>query len=120
MALYTQEARGIRKVSPLYTLLAADTGEILYQRTTGGQNPRTVIVRKLMIYNNTGADAVVQIGTGLAGAFAAIMPSFFALDTFDNQWIEDDIAEIEVDDDLTVQSTVLGVLVQIEVEEIGS
>ena len=113
----TQLARGIRKVSAIPVIAVADTTYTLYQRTTGGQNSRTVIVRKVMIYNNTGADAVVQIGVG---DFTRILPSFFALDTFDNEWIEDDLPAVETGADLMVQSSVAGVLVQIEVESIGA
>lgn len=115
----TQLARGIRKTSNVITVAAAATPEVLYQRTTGGQNPRTVIVRKVMVYNNTGANAVIDIGTGLA-PLTNIIPSLFSLNTFDNEWTEDDLPEVEVGADVTVQSSVLGVQVQAEIEEIGA
>lgn len=116
----TQLARGIRKVSNVITVAAAATPETLYQRTTGGQNPRTVIVRKVMVYNNTGANVVIDIGTGLGGAFARIMPSLYSITLFDNEWTEDDLPEVEVGADITVQSSVLGVQIQVEVEELGA
>jgi len=119
---YLKQAKGIRRVSDIITVTAAATPETLYQRTTGGQNPRTVILRKVMIYNNTGANAVVEIGTGLLAAFAAIVPPLYSLNLFDNEWTEDDLPvdEVGVSADLTVRSSVLGVQVQCEVEEIGS
>lgn len=119
---YTKPAKGIRHVSPVVTVAAAATPEVLYQRTIGGQNPRTVILRKVMIYNNTGANAVIDIGTGLGGAFARIVPSFYSINLFDNEWTEDDLPvdEVGVSGDLTVQSSVLGVQVQVEIDEIGS
>lgn len=119
---YVKPAKGVRKVSNIITVAAAATPETLYQRTTGGQNPRTVILRKVMIYNNTAANAVVEIGTGLALAFAAIIPPLYSLNLFDNEWTEDDLPadEVGVSADLTVRSSVLGVQVQVEVEEIGS
>lgn len=113
---YNQEARGIRKSSAIITVAAAATPEVLYQRTTAGQNPRTVILRKIMAYSNVGA-AVLDIGQGLAGAFANIIPSLDVLNT-DNEWTEDEICEVEIGADLTVQSSVLGIQVQVEVEEI--
>lgn len=118
---YVKPARGIRKVSDIITVAAAATPETLYQRTTGGQNPRTVILRKVMIYNNTGANAVVEIGTGLA-PLAPIIPPLYSITLFDNEWPEDDLPvdEVGVSADLTVQSSVLGVQVQVEVDEIGS
>lgn len=119
---YVKPAKGIRKVSNVVAVAAAATPETLYQRTTGGQNARTVILRKVMIYNNTGANAVVEIGTGLAAAFARIIPSLYSINLFDNEWTEDDLPvdEVGVSADLTVRSSVLGVQVQVEVEEIGS
>lgn len=119
---YTKPARGIRKVSDIITVAAAATPQTLYQRTTGGQNPRTVILRKVMLYNNTGANAVVEIGIGLGGAFATIIPPLYSINLFDNEWTEDDLPvdEVGVSADLTVESSVLGVQVQVEVEEIGS
>jgi hypothetical protein len=119
---YMKPAKGVRKVSNIITVAAAGTPETLYQRTTGGQNARTVILRKVMVYNNTGANAVVEIGTGLGGAFATIVPPFYSLNLFDNEWTEDDLPvdEVGVSADLTVRSSVLGVQVQVEIEEIGS
>lgn len=119
---YVKPARGIRKRSNIITVAAAATPETLYQRTTGGQNPRTVILRKVMVYNNTGANAVVRIGTGLGAGFANIIPNLYSINLFDNEWIEDDLPvdEVGVSADLTVQSSVLGVQVMCEVDEIGS
>lgn len=118
---YTQPARGIRKSSAIIDVAAAATPENLYLQSAGGTNPRTVIVRKVYIWNNTGANAQVQIGTGGVApppAWAALYPVFYALNGFDNQWLEDEIPEVEVNANLTVQSDVLGVHVQVEVEEI--
>jgi len=116
---YTQPARGIRKSSSVITIAAAATPETLYTRTTGGQNPRTVILRKVIAFSDVG-NAVLDIGTGLAAAFANIIPSLAVINNVDNEWAEDEIPEVEVGANLTVQSSVLGVQVQVEVEEIGS
>lgn len=114
---YQQPARGIRKSSEVVTVAAAATPEVLYQRTTGGQNPRTVILRKIMGYSNVG-NAVLDIGTGLGVAFANIIPSLAVVNTVDTEWPEELICEVEVGADLTVQSSILGIQVQVEVEEI--
>jgi len=114
-----KKARGIRKSSEIVTVAAAATPEALFTRTASGQNPRTVILRKIFIYNNTGGDETVDIGTGLAGAFANIIPTLTAVNGFDAQWTEELIPEVEVGADLTVQASALGVQVQVEVEEIG-
>lgn len=111
--------RGLRKVSAIITVAAAATPEVLYQVTTAGQVGRTFILRKIMCYSNVG-NCVVDIGTGLAAAFANIIPSIMVINTFDTEWIEDEIPEVEANVDLTVQSSILGVQVQVEIEEIGT
>jgi len=115
---YTQPARGIRKSSAIIDVAAAATPENLYLQSAAGQNARTVILRKVYIWNNTGANAQVQIGQGPLPALGALYPVFYALNGFDNQWTEDEIPEVEVNANLVVQSDVLGVHVQVEVEEI--
>lgn len=114
-----QPVRGIRKSSAIITVAAAATPEVLYQQTNAGTTNRTVILRKIFTYSNVGA-CVIDIGTGLAAAFANIIPSILAPNLVDNQWLETEIPEVEVNADLTVQSDILGVQVQVEVEEVGA
>jgi len=111
--------RGIRKHSQVIVAPVTGAAIALYQLTLGGQNPRTAIVRKVMIYSAVG-NVTVTIGLGLAGAFAAILPPFYALNLFDSEWTEDEIPEIEVAADITVESDIAGPLVMIEIEEIGT
>ena len=115
---YTQPARGIRKSSALIAVAVLGTPENLYLQSVAGQNPRTVIVRKVFIWNDTGANAEVQIGQGPLPALGAILPIMVALNGFDNQWTEEEIPEVEVNADLIVQSDIAGVVVQVEVEEV--
>ena len=57
---------------------------------------RKAIIRKIMCYNNTGANVTLQFGTLTAvPAFVALLPLFVAIDTFDNQWLEADIPYFE-------------------------
>lgn len=115
---YTNEERGgIRKPSAVVTVAAAATPEVLYQQTNSGNNNRTVILRKIMAYSDVG-DCIVDIGTGLA-PLANIIPSILVPGGIDTEWNELDIPEVEVNADLTVESDVLGVQIQVEVEEIG-
>jgi len=116
---YLQVARGIRKSSLIITVAAAATPENLYLVSAGGTVPRTVIVRKIMCYSDVG-NCIVDIGIGLGVAFANIIPSILVINTFDTEWMEDEIPEVEVNANITVQSSILGVQVQIEVEEIGT
>ena len=117
MPHYIDKPRGLRKHSPIVTVAAAATPEVLYQLTLGGVN-RTCIVRKIMCYSNVG-NVTVQIGIGLAAAFAEIIPHLYVVNLFDAEWNEDEIPEVEVAQDIIVEADILGVMVQVEVEEIG-
>lgn len=109
----------VRKSSAIITIAAGATPETLYQRTTGGQNPRTVILRKILAYNAVAA-TTLMIGTGLGGAWVQRWPTLRLVNNMDNEWTEDMIPEVEIGADLTVQTNVLGVLVQVEIDEVGS
>jgi len=115
MPHYIDKPRGIRKHSPLLAAPVAGAAAALYQVTVG----RTVILRKVMCFSNVG-NCDVNIGVGLAGAFAAVWPTFYVLNLFDAQWMEDEIVEVELNQDITVESSIVGCLVQIEIEEIGT
>ena len=113
--------RGIRKSSAIITLAAAGAGtaENLFLQSAGMTIARTVILRKIWAYSAVG-NVTIQIGTGVAAAFAALYPPFMVLNTFDFQLTEDEIPEIEINGNLTVLADILGCLVQVEVEEVGS
>lgn len=111
--------KGIRKSSNIITIAAAATPEALFLQSAGMTVPRTVILRKVFAYTAVG-NVIINIGTGLAGAFAAIIPPIMVPNTFDIQKGEDWLPEVEVFENLTVQADVLGCLIQVEVEEIGS
>ena len=116
---YVDNRPKIRKSSNIITVAAGATPEVLYQLSQGGANPRTCILRKIHAYNAVGA-TTLMIGTGLAAAWVQQWPTFRLINNMDNEWTEDEICELELGADLTVQADVLGVLVQIEVDEIGS
>ena len=109
----------IRKSSPIITSAAGATPEVLFLRTTGGQNPRTVILRKILAYNAVGA-TTLMIGTGVGAGWVQQWPTLRLVNNMDNEWEEVAIPEVEVGADLTFQTDVLGVLVQVEVDEVGS
>ena len=111
--------RGIRKTSDLITVAAAATPENLFLQSAGMTIARTVILRKIFAYSAVG-NVVIQIGIGLGGAWAAIFPPMLVVNTFDFQREENEIPEVEVSANLTCQADVLGVVIQVEVEEVGS
>lgn len=111
--------RGIRKVSEVIAAPVAGAAAVLYQITAGGQVPRTAIIRKIWAYSDVG-NVVLTIGIGLAAAQVPIMPLLYVVNDMDTEWTEDEIPEVEVNQDITVEGTIVGCQVQIEVEEVGS
>lgn len=109
----------IRKSSAVVTTTAGATPETLYQVSLGGNSSRTCIMRKIMAYNDVGA-TTLTLGTGLGAAWTQRWPTFRLINNMDNKWIEVEIPEVELNEDITVQTDVLGVQVQVEVDEIGS
>ena len=96
---------------------------------------RSAIIKKILAYNNTGAGVTLIFGTmdrTPAGAiWVPILPTLFAVNSFDNIWTEADIPCVEFQSnttptaagrtgDIRVQHVGAGgVLIQIEVEEIA-
>ncbi len=115
--VYEQRARGIRKSSLVITVAAAATAEDIYIVSANATVSRTVIVRKVWIYTAVG-NVTVIIGT--ATTPLGIIPELYAINLFDNTWFEGEIPEVEVNENITVESDILGCRVQIECEEIGS
>lgn len=111
--------RGIRKVSAVIAAPGPGAAAVLYQLTVGGQVPRTAIIRKIWAYSDVG-NVVLTIGINLAAAQVPIMPFLYVANTMDTEWAEDEIPEVEVNADITVEGTIALCQVQIEVEEIGS
>ena len=115
---YNKAARGIRKVSPVVVVAAAATPEALFTISALPTVPRTLIVRKIMAYSNVG-NCTIELATAV-GFPAGIIPNLYVVNLFDAEWNEDEIPEIEVNETITIESDILGVQVQIEVEVIGS
>jgi len=95
---------------------------------------RSAWIRKIVAYNNTGGNVPLQFGTiDLAAAFVALMPDLVALNGIENIWEEAQLPNVEFiadrqagalgrTGDVYVSSIGLaaGVLILLEVEEIGS
>ncbi len=96
---------------------------------------RTAIIRKIMAYNNTGANVTIQLGTrdGTAPAplFVAYLPVLLVLNGMENIWGEEHIPAVEFSVvDLTAAdyregnvyllASDAGIEVSLEIEEFGS
>ncbi|RJO60329.1 MAG: hypothetical protein C4542_09565 [Dehalococcoidia bacterium] len=110
--------KGIRKVSPIASCVAANTPVTLYQLTNG----RTCVIRKIIAKNENPADTQIQIGTGLGAGYVQAMPGINLVADQDLQITEEFIPEVEFTADITVQATVAAaapseVDIMVEVEE---
>lgn len=97
-------------------------------------NPRTAIIKKIMAYNNAGANATLRFGTldrQAVPAFVPLLPPLYLINTFDAEWTEDEIPAVEFasnigllaagrNGSIYVLCSAIGVLVSIEVEEFGA
>lgn len=95
---------------------------------------RTFIIRKIMWYNNTGANATLSFGTlNATPALVPLLPTILCLNTFDGQLTEAELPGVEFtsgtatalaaarwNGNAYVLCSVAGVLVSIEVEEFGA
>ena len=101
------------------------TGPTLLHGLPVGRSAR---ICKIVAYNNSGAPAVLTLGTLSAlGVFTAMMPSLYALNGLDNIWTEQEIPAVEwikysvlvvgMTGDIWISSSVAGPQVVIEVEE---
>ena len=79
--------------------------------------------RKLFVRNNGGGALWLEVGTGVAGAFAQVIPPVRLVDNMDNIWQEVELPEVEVFADLTAFPAALpgggSVDVMVTVEEKG-
>jgi hypothetical protein len=120
MILHQPYRTGIRKVTAIASVVAAGgvNSVTLHDLPTG----RTGIVRKVHIMNNNAGQTVVQLGTGLAGAYAQAMPGWVVPAGIDVELGEDVIPAFEFTADITVAASVAAaapnnVQVMVEVEE---
>ena len=74
----------------LFVLTAGN--DLIHDLPTG----RKAVIRKILCYNNTGANVTLQFGTlNATPAFVALLPIFVAINTLDNEWGEIEIPYFE-------------------------
>lgn len=93
---------------------------------------RTAIIRKIVAYNNTGANETIQFGTlDLVAAFVQYMPDLLVLNGMENIWTEEDIPAVEFSvlglpgalgrlGIVYVLASAAGLLITLELDEFGS
>jgi hypothetical protein len=99
---------------------------------------RTAIIRKIMVWNNTGNAVTLRFGTRDTTApvplFVQYLPTLKALNNVDNEWEEKDIPALEFsvvntvppvaannrEGNIYVVASVAGVMLSLEIDEYGS
>ena len=95
---------------------------------------RTAIIRKILAYNNTGANVTLQLGTRDFSAvplFVQYLPDLLALNGLDSVWEDGEIPAVEFslltlplalgrEGNIYLLASAAGVLVTLEADELGS
>lgn len=95
---------------------------------------RSFVIRKIMWYNNTGANATIRIGTlNATPIFVDLLPTILALNGFDGELTEEELPAVEFisvsavaaaavrfNGNAYVLTSVAGLMVACEVEEFGA
>lgn len=81
-------------------------------------------IKRIKGLNQVGANTLVHIGVGLAGAVADIMPALFTNNGLNFDFVEADLPEVEISVDLMAWAQVTAAVpnclyIQVEVEELG-
>ena len=116
--------KGYRVSGPVMNMAAvgAANAVLLYRVSNFAQQigTKSFKPKKLRIKNNGAGNAVISLGTGIAGLFAAAMPAVYSLNGMDT--VIDDLPSVELFADMTAYPDVVGggsIDIQVEVEEIG-
>ena len=124
---------GVRLQSPITNLAIAGVANsvVIYQISNwnvalGGQmvGTKSVRIKRVKMRNNAAGNQVVIIGTGLgAAAFVAILPGLDSMNGLADDFVENDLPQVEAFADIMAYPVALLALgtidIQIEVEEIG-
>lgn len=119
----TYTRRGIRLVgNPIPIVVAANAGALaVFQVSNWAQQigAKTVILKRLLAWNNGAGNTVIHIGTGAAGAVVDAMPPLYTVTNLNMGFVELDIPEVEFSTDIMAWCVAVPVTIQVEVEEVS-
>ena len=83
---------GVRMANNQGVFTLTGGNDLIHDLSAGAK----AVIRKILCYNNTGANITLQFGTlNATPAFVALMPIFVAINTIDNEWLETEIPYFE-------------------------
>ena len=127
MGILTGYDKGVRLQGPVTNLPDALIANalVIFQISNFAQlvGTKSVIIKRIKMWNNAAGNTTVIIGTGAGAGFAQFLVPLYILDGMTDDYPEWDIPEIEFFADITAYPTALVALgsidIQVEVEEIG-
>ena len=119
----TEFKKGVRLQGPVTVLAAAGMANavaIFQQSNYANQiGTKSFKIKRIKGLNAAGADSLLHIGTGVGGTFLDSIPPLQTINGLNFDFEEGDLPEVEWSADMTAWPVVLGVTVQVEVEEIS-
>ncbi len=127
MGLATGRDVGYRLQGPVTNLTVAGiaAAAVIFQISTFAQlvGTKSVVIKRIKMMNNALGNQVIIIGTGAGAGFNQMLPGLSTINNLNEDFIEDDLPEVEFFADITAYPVALiaaGTLdIQIEVEERG-
>ncbi len=116
-----REKIGVRLAAPVVNLAAigaANAVVIFALPILAGVliGTKSAIIKKVSMYNNASGNTQVLIGTGVAGAFVALLPALDSLNGLNDTYGEDELPEAEAYADITAYPVALGATIDIVIE----
>ena len=119
----TELKKGVRLQGPVTVLGAAGVANavpIFQQSTYANQiGTKTFRIKRIKGLNAAGVNTLLHIGTGVGAGFADSIPALQTMNGLNFDFEEGDLPSVEWSADMTAYPVVLGVTVQVEVEEIS-
>ncbi len=120
---YLQARKGVRLQGPLVDLIvAANAGGLpLFQLSqfAAQVGTRTFRIKRIKGINLAGANTLLHIGTGAAGAIVDVMPELQTFNGLNFDFVEADLPEVEFSADMMAWAVAVPVSLIVEVEELG-
>ncbi len=84
---------------------------------------KSVKIKKVILHNNGAGTTTVLVGTGVGGAFVALLPALDSINGLTDTWEADELPEVEAFANITAYPVALAagtsIDIQLEVEIIG-
>ena len=115
--------RRVGAVTPLGAAGAANAVAIMTISTLATMvGAKTFKIERLKVSSAAGGDTWLHVGTGVGGAFAALLPPLRIINNTTDDYAEDDLPTIKTNQTITAYADAglaATVTVQIEVSEVG-